>query len=59
MSSKFVLHRARMSAEFESRKTYSAKLERGPRIFAKVSFREMCGAKLSGLHPFDNMAIIR
>ena len=48
-----------MSAEFESRKTYSAKLERGPRIFAKVSFREMCGSKLSGLHPFDNMAIIR
>ena len=24
----------------------------------KLSFRELCGSKLSGLLPFDNMAII-
>ena len=29
-----------------------------PQIFVKLSFRELCGSKLSGLHPFDNMAII-
>ena len=29
-----------------------------PRIFLKLSFREFCDSKLSGLHPFDNMVII-
>ena len=28
------------------------------RKFVKLSFRELCGSKLSGLHPSDNMAII-
>ena len=58
-SSKFVLYRARMSGEFDSRKdSYLTKLEQRPRIFVKLSFRELCGSKLSGLHSFDNMAII-
>ena len=26
-------------------------------IFVKLGFRELCDSKLSGLHPFDNMAI--
>ena len=58
-SSKFVSHRARMSGEFESTKdSHSTKFERRPQIFVKLSFRELCGSKLSGLHPFDNIAII-
>ena len=32
--------------------------KRRPRILVKLSFREFCGSKLSGLHPFDNIAII-
>ena len=45
-----------MSGEFDSRKdSQSTKFERRPRIFVKLSFRELCGSKLSGLHPFDNM----
>ena len=56
---KFISHRARMSGEFDTRKdSRSTKLERRPRIFVKVSFTELCGLKLSGLHPFGNMAII-
>ena len=43
-----------MSGEFDSRKdSQSTKFERRPRIFVKLSFRELCGSKLSGLHPFD------
>ena len=34
------------------------KLEQRPQIFLEVSFRELSGSKLSGLHPFDNMTII-
>ena len=49
-----------MSGEFDSRKdTHSTKLERRPQIFVKLSFRELRGSKLSGLHPFDNMVYIR
>ena len=52
-------HRARLSGEFDSRKElHSTKLERRPQIFVKLSFGEFCGSKLSGLHPFDNMAIM-
>ena len=48
-----------MSGEFDSSKgSHSTKLERRPQIFVKVSFRELCGSKLSGLHPFDNMTIV-
>ena len=58
-SSNFVSHRARMSGEFDSKKdSHSTKLERWPQIFVKLSFRELCGSNLPGLHPFDNMAII-
>ena len=36
----------------------STKLEQRPRIFVKLSFRELYDSKLSGLHPFGNMAMI-
>ena len=58
-SSRFVSHRARISGEFDSRKdSQSTKFERRPQIFVKLSLRELCGSKLSGLHAFDNMVII-
>ena len=48
-----------MSGELDSRKdSHSTKLERRPQIFVKLSFRELCGSELSGLHTSDNMAII-
>ena len=48
-----------MSAECDSRKDpQSTKFKRRPQIFVKLSFSELCNSKLSGLHPFDNMAII-
>ena len=57
--STFVSHRARMSGDFDSREdSQSTKFERRPRIFVKLSFRELCDSKLSGLHAFDKMAII-
>ena len=58
-SSRFVSHRARLSGEFDSRKdSQSTKFEQRPQIFVKLSFRELCDSKLSGLHAFDNMTII-
>ena len=54
-----VTHRARMSGKLDSKKdSHSTKFERRPRIFAKLSFRELCDLKLSVLHLFDNMTII-
>ena len=48
-----------MSGEFDSRKySRSTKFVWRSPIFVKLSFREACGSKLSGLHPFDNMTII-
>ena len=48
-----------MSGEFDSTKdSHSTKLERRPQIFVKLSFRELCGSKLSSLHPFDKMVKI-
>ena len=48
-----------MSGKLYSRKdTQSTKFERRPQIFVKLSFRELCNSKLSGLHAFDNMVII-
>ena len=48
-----------MTREFDSRKDpHSTKLEQRHLIFVKLSFRELCGSKQSGLHPFDNMDII-
>ena len=48
-----------MSGKFDSKKdSHSTKLEQRPQIFVKLSFREIYGSNLSGLHPFDNMAII-
>ena len=47
-----------MSGELDSKKdSQSTKYERRSRIFVKLK-RELCGSKLSGLHAFDNMAII-
>ena len=58
-SSKFVSQRARMSEEFDSMKdSHSGEFERRPQIFVKLSFIELRDSKLSGLHSFDNMAII-
>ena len=58
-SSTFVWYRGRMSGEFDSKQdSQSTKFERRPQIFVKLSFRELCNLKLSGLHAFDNMAII-
>ena len=49
-----------MSREFDSRKnSQSTKFEQRPRIFAKLSFTDLCDSKLSGLHPFDNMTVIQ
>ena len=46
-----------MSGEFDSRKaSHLTKWEGRPQIFLKLGFRELCGSKLSGLHPFDYMA---
>ena len=48
-----------MSGEFDSRKdSQSTKFEQRPQIFVKLSFRELCNSKLSGLHVFDNMVVI-
>ena len=47
-----------MSREFYSTKDLqSIKFELRPRIFVRLSFRELCYSKLFGLHAFDNMAI--
>ena len=47
-----------MSGEFNSRKDLdSTKMEPRLQIFVKLSFRELFGSKLSGLHPLDNMVI--
>ena len=49
-----------MLGKFDSRKdSHSTKFERRPRIFVKLSYRELCDSKLSGVHPFDNMGINR
>ena len=48
-----------MLGEFDSRNdSHSTKLEQRSQIFVKLSFKELFDLKLSGLHPFDNMAII-
>ena len=48
-----------MPVEFDSRKdSPSTKLEGRPQTFVKLSFRQLCGSKVCGLHPFDNMVII-
>ena len=48
-----------MSGEFDSRKdSQLTKFERKLQILVKLSFRELCDSKLSGLHPFDNMGKI-
>ena len=48
-----------MPGEFNSRKdSQSTKFEQRPQLFIKLSFSELCNSKLSGLHAFDDMAII-
>ena len=43
-----------MSEEFDSMKdSHSTKLEQRSGIFVKLSFRELCDLKLSGLQSFD------
>ena len=49
-----------MLGEFDSSKdSQSRKFEQRPQIFVKLSARELCNSKLSGLHAFDNMAIVQ
>ena len=38
--------------------SHLTKLEQRSQIFVKLCFRELPDSKLSGLHLFDNMAII-
>ena len=58
-SSKFVSYRVRMSGEFDSRKDlHSTKFKGSPLTLIRLIFRESCDSKLSGLHSFDNMAVI-
>ena len=48
-----------MSGELDSRKdSQSRKFGQRPQILVKLRVRELCDAKLSGLHRFDNMVII-
>ena len=48
-----------MSGEFDSKKdSQSKKFKQRAQIFKKLSFRMLYHSKLSGLHYFDNMAII-
>ena len=48
-----------MSGEFDSRKdSQLTKFKQKLQILVKLSFRELCDLKLSGLHPFDNMGKI-
>ena len=48
-----------MPGELDSRKdSYSAKFEQRPQVLVKLSFKELYDSKLSGLHTFDNMAIL-
>ena len=42
----------------QDKDSHSIKFERRPLVFAKLSLREVCDSKLSGLHSFDNIAII-
>ena len=57
--SKFISHRAKILEELDSRKDpFSTKFKQRPQVFINLSFGELCNSKLSGLHPFDNMAII-
>ena len=48
-----------MSGTFNAKKdSHSTKFEQRPQIFIKLTFRELCNSKLSGLHPLDNMTLI-
>ena len=47
-----------MSGKFDSRKDSQLTKFGRPQILVKLSFRELCYSKLSGLHAFDNMVII-
>ena len=54
----FVSHIVTISREFDWRKdAHATELKQRPQIFRKLSFIELCDSKLSGLHPFEKMAI--
>ena len=53
-------HAEQECQEFDSTKdSQSTKFEWRPQVYVKLSFRELWNSKLSGLHAFDNMAIIQ
>ena len=50
---------AGMSGEFDSTKdSQSTQFEERPQILIKLIFRDLLDSKLSGLYPFDNIAIM-
>ena len=57
--SKFTSHKVKISGKFGLRKdSHSPKFERIAQILVKLSSRELCDSKVSGLGTFDdNMAI--
>ena len=55
LSSRFISHEARISGEFDSTKdSHQTKFDRRTRILVKLSYREWCDSKVSGLSTFDN-----
>ena len=49
-----------MSGEFDSWKDpHSTKFEQRPQIFVTLGFRESCDSKLSGLHSFDIIHLVK
>ena len=57
-STKFAPHRAGVSGEFDSRKdSHPTKFAQRTWILVKLSFREFCDSKTSGLYAFNYTAI--
>ena len=58
-SPNYVSYKAQTSREIDSRKnSHSTKFEHSSQIFVKLSFRDLCDSKLSGVYRFDKMDII-
>ena len=57
-SSKFVLLKEWQEKFYSRKDSHLTKFEWMPQILVKLRFWELCDSKLSGLHYFDNTAII-
>ena len=53
-----VMQSIRITSTITSLERVEVKFERKLQLLVKLSFREFCDSKLSGLYPFDNMVII-